>query len=329
MGDCEKYFLTDQQLIHIINGDPKISRSLHRLHTSQFLTAPKKILAKINSSIVPNISNSKDLKKNTKKVAGNAIEIASNVIIHSVLSPQKILGDKKFELMKTSIIYFDALNSYFKELYDFSDMEKKAKKMLVQKSKEIGKYFFPFCCNHKSNSDTIAGIDTLLKNKLDDFFKCITDNTQNSTNISSKKVYLEHVYKNWMISIQANKSEYHFDEKSKTFPENGKNQIIKDNNDFFRYDLKTDYNNICFHVNGRWKVTKNKEMAATLPDLFSQNNDRQCFAYFICATKDFYPLGTDGILCWLRQYRNMYMSKKRWKSKKHVEPQNKNVMFPV
>ena len=142
MGDCEKYFLTDQQLIHIINGDQKISRSLHRLHTSQFLTAPKKILAKINSSIVPNISNSKDLKKNTKKVAGNAIEIASNVIIHSVLSPQKILGDKKFELMKTSIIYFDALNSYFKELYDFSDMEKMAKKMLIEKSKEIGKYFF-------------------------------------------------------------------------------------------------------------------------------------------------------------------------------------------
>jgi len=209
----------------------------------------------MNPSIVPNISNQEDLKKNTKKAAKKAVEIASNVIIHTILSPKKILGNTKFKFMKSSITYFDALNSYFKELYDFSDMEKKAKKMLIEKSKEIGKYFFPFCCDHKLDATAIAGMDTLLKNKLDDFFKFIGDKTQNSTNINSKKDYLEHVYKNWMISIKANESEYHFDEKSKTFPENGKNQIIMDNNNFFRYDLKTDYNNICYHVNGCWKVT--------------------------------------------------------------------------
>jgi len=168
-----------------------------------------------------------------------------------------------------------------------------------------------------------------LKNKLDDFFKFIEQETQNKTKINAKKIYLDHVYNDWMTSIQANNNQYHFDDTSKTFPENGKNEIIMDNNDFFRYDLKTDYNDICYHVNGRWKANKNKKMDPTLPDLFNDNNDRQCFAYFICATKKFYPLGTDGIMCWLRQYRLMYMNKQRWKSKKHIEPKNKNAMFPL
>jgi len=298
---------------------------IHRLQGSEFFPTPTQFLAKMNPSIIPNISN----KKDRKKVSQKAIEIASNLIIHNILGPKNILGDEKFKLMKSSIAYFEGLNKHFKELYNFADMENKSHKTLKEKSREIGKYFFPFCCDPKLDEAQITAMDALLKNKLDDFFKYIEDKTQNSTKINASKLYLEQVYNDWMISIKANQNHYHYDEKSDTFPENGMYELIMDNNDFFRYDLKTDYNDICYHVNGRWKSAKNNQMAPTLPDLFSDNNDRQCFAYFICATKKLYPLGTNGILCWLRQYRLMYMRKQLWRSEKHIVSMNKNVMFPV
>ena len=302
-----------------------VPTNLHRLQGSEFFPTATQILAKINPAMTPNISN----KNDRNEVSKRAVEAVSNLVIHKVLGPKNILGDEKFKLMKSSIAYFEGLNKYFRELYNFADMQSKPRKTLKEKSREIGKYFFPFCCDPKLDEAKITAMDTLLKNKLDDFFQFIGDETQNSTKINASKMYLEQVYNDWMISIKASKNLYQYDAESDTFPENGRYQIIMDSNDFFRYDLKTDYNDICYHINGRWKSARHNKMAPTLPDLFSDNNDRQCFAYFICATKTFYPLGTDGILCWLRQYRFMYMKKQIWKSVQHVNPKNKNVMFPV
>ena len=44
-----------------------------------------------------------------------------------------------------------------------------------------------------------------------------------------------------------------------------------------------------------------------LPVIFDQDNDRQCFGFFMCATQYFKAIGAQGITCSLREYRVMYM----------------------
>jgi len=48
-----------------------------------------------------------------------------------------------------------------------------------------------------------------------------------------------------------------------------------------------------------------------LPAIFNQDNDRQCFGFFMCATLYFKTIGAQGILCWLREYRVMYMKRQK------------------
>jgi len=51
---------------------------------------------------------------------------------------------------------------------------------------------------------------------------------------------------------------------------------------------------------------------------FDQDNDRQYFGFFMCATLYFNPIGAQGILCWLREYRIVYVKKskiRRFKTK--------------
>jgi len=50
------------------------------------------------------------------------------------------------------------------------------------------------------------------------------------------------------MSNQHNDCDYN--EVSGFFPDKGKRSITDDNNDFFRYDPKTDYNDICYHIDG-------------------------------------------------------------------------------
>ena len=129
-----------------------VPTNLHRLQGSEFFPTATQILAKINPPMIPNISNKNDRNQFSKR----AVEAVSNLVIHKVLGPKNILGDEKFKLMKSSIAYFEGLNKYFRELYNFADMQSKPRKTMKEKSREIGKYFFPFCCDPKLDEAKIT-----------------------------------------------------------------------------------------------------------------------------------------------------------------------------
>jgi len=74
------------------------------------------------------------------------------------------------------------------------------------------------------------------------------------------------------MSNQHNDCDYN--KVSGFFSDKGKRSIIDDNNDFIRYDPKTDSNDICYHIDGMWKGKAVMNVQKTLPAIFDRDNDR-------------------------------------------------------